>query len=336
MERVVGITRVNSGNRFVEFSRDEIEQSIAERFEKQVSKNPHRIAVQTGRVQLTYEDLNKSANRLARLLLEQSRDDRPVAILMEHDAPAVVAIFATLKASKIFILLDPALPEARIGQILDDSGSNLIVTNDQNLGITKALIGRGRRLVNVDRCDTVLNTNNVNLAIPPDSPSYILYTSGSTGRPKGVIRTHRNDLHNIRNRTNSFCISADDRITLLGSFSTGQGMTDIYSALLNGATLFPRNLKREGLNGLAEWLMQERMTIYHSSATFFRHFVGELRSELIFPDLRIVECRRGAGDLERCRIVQKALLRQLCSRERAFLLGSKHVWPVLREQRDRD
>ena len=163
---------------------------------------------------------------------------RPVAILMEHDAPAVVAIFGALKASKIFILLDPAVPDARIGQILDDSGSNLVVTNDQNLRIAEALLDGDRRIVNVDRCDTALDTANVNLQIPPDKISHILYTSGSTGTPKGVIRTHRNDLHNIRNRTNSFCISGDDHITLLGSFSTGQGMTDIYSALLNGATLF--------------------------------------------------------------------------------------------------
>jgi amino acid adenylation domain-containing protein len=275
-------------NSFVEFPIGEIERSIAERFEKQVSKNPHWIAVQTDAVQLTYEDLNKSANRLARLFSEDCRDDKPIAILIEHDAPAVIAIFGALKASKIFLLLDPALPEARIEQILDDSGSNFIVTNDQNLGVAKALLERGRRLVNIDHCEVVLNSNNVNLAIRPDNISYILYTSGSTGRPKGVIRTHRNDLHNIRNRTNSFRIDAGDKISLLGSFSTGQGMTDIYSALLNGATLLPRNLKREGLTGLAEWLMHERMTIYHSSATFFRHFAGELRSELIFPEVRIV------------------------------------------------
>jgi non-ribosomal peptide synthetase component F len=63
VESVIGIPRVNPGNRFVEFSREETEQSIAERFEKQVRKNPRRIAVQTGVVQLTYDDFNRSANR---------------------------------------------------------------------------------------------------------------------------------------------------------------------------------------------------------------------------------------------------------------------------------
>ena len=95
---------------------------------------------------------------------------------MEHDAPAVVTIFGALKASKIFILLDPAVPDVRIGQILDDSGSNLIVTNDQNLRIAEALLDGDRRIVNVDRCDTALDTANVNLQTPPDQNSpYPLY-----------------------------------------------------------------------------------------------------------------------------------------------------------------
>src|SRR5205814_79397 len=121
-----------------------------ERFEKQVRKYRRRIAVQTSHVQLTYTDLNKLANGLARVLLQQFGDDRPVVILMEHDAPAVVAIFGALKASKIFILLDPTLPDARIGQILSDSGSNLIVTNDKCLHTALDLLEDSRRIVNVD------------------------------------------------------------------------------------------------------------------------------------------------------------------------------------------
>ena len=65
-------------------------------------------------------------------------------------------------------------------------------------------------------------------------------------------------------------------------------MTDIFCALLNGAMLFPRNLKTEGFNGLADWLIEERITFYHSAATIFRHFVHNLSGSEAFPDLRIV------------------------------------------------
>src|SRR4030095_3905843 len=99
------------------------------------------------------------------------------------------------------------------------------------------------------------------------STSWILYTSGSTGQTKGVLQTHRNELHNIMNHTNSLALAPYDRFTLLGSYSTGQGMQDIYSALLNGGTLYLFNLKAEGPHYLAQWLIQEKITIYHSAAT---------------------------------------------------------------------
>jgi non-ribosomal peptide synthetase component F len=273
---------------FVEFSKKETEQSIPERFEKQVRKYPRRVAIKTNQVQLTYNDLNKLANRLARVLLQQFHDDRPVAILLDHDAPAVVAILGALKAVKIFFLLDPALPAGRIEQILSDSGSNSIITNDKFYPTACDLLGPSGSIVNLDRSDDSINTENLALKTAPDSITYILYTSGSTGKPKGVIRTHRNDLRQIRHVTNSLNISEDDRITLLGSYGTGQGMTDIFCALLNGAMLFPRNLKTDGLDGLADWLIQERITFYHSAATVFRHFVHKLSGRELFPDLRIV------------------------------------------------
>jgi len=275
-------------NRFWEFSIEETEQSISERFEGQVRKYPRHIAVQTSHARLNYKDLNALANRLARTLLRSFRDNEPVAILVDHDAPAIIAILAALKASKIFFLLDPALPAARIEQILSDSGSNSIVTNDQFFPTACNLLERRGNFVNLDHPDTSTSTDNLDLKISPDSIAYILYTSGSTGKPKGVIRTHRNDLRNIRHVTNTLKICTDDRITLLGSYSTGQGMTDIFCALLNGAVLFPRNLRTEGFNGLADWLIRERITFYHSAATIFRHFVHNLSGSETFPDLRIV------------------------------------------------
>lgn len=283
-----GVDRITPGSRFIEFSREETHQTIVQRFEKQVHKNSHNIAVQGKSLKLTYEELNYSANRLARAILEFPQNDQPIAILMEHDAPAIIAIFGALKASKTFVLLDPALPHLRLGQILQDSGSELILTNDYNLKTVSDLAAGTLKVVNADHCDKCLSPENLNIAGSPDDTAYILYTSGSTGAPKGVMRTHRNELHNIRCHTNSLGFSDDDRITLLGSYSTGQGIQDAFDALLNGAALFPRNLKTEGFNDLAEWIIRNRITVYHSAATLFRQFARDLPGLVTFPDLRVI------------------------------------------------
>ena len=200
---MAAVTHVSPKNSFAEFSIEETEQSISERFEKQVRKYPRQIAVKTSDTQLTYADLNDLANRLGRTLLQQFRDNKPIAILLDHDAPAVVAIFAALKTSKLFFLLDPALPAERLGQILSDSGSDSIVTNDKFFPGASGLLESRGRIVNLDKPDNSTSTENLDLKISADSIAYILYTSGSTGKPKGVIRIHRNDLRNIRHVTNT-------------------------------------------------------------------------------------------------------------------------------------
>ena len=276
------------GSRYIEFAKEETDQSVGIRFEKQVMKNGSRLAVKTSSQQITYDQLNKTANQLARTIRQWSRDEKPVAILLEHDLPAIVAIFAVLKAAKIFLLVDPALPDTRISHLLNDAGASLIVTNNQTSSVAQEFVSSSRTIVNMDGIDPFLAADDLCIAIAADAISYILYTSGSTGQPKGVIQTHRNDLQNIRHHTNSLFISDADRITLLGSYSTGQGMQDIYCALLNGGTLYPWSMKAFGLNGLADWLIQEGITVYNSAATVFRHFVRNLCGDEQFPDLRVV------------------------------------------------
>ena len=51
---------------FIEFESNEIEQSIPDRFEQQVRRYPHRLAVKTTNHKLTYEELDQAANRVAR------------------------------------------------------------------------------------------------------------------------------------------------------------------------------------------------------------------------------------------------------------------------------
>src|SRR5687767_7019601 len=76
---------VGPTNPFVEFARAEIEQSIPARFEQQVRRYPDRLAVKAGAEALTYAELNRAANRLARTILARRGLQRePLALLFEH------------------------------------------------------------------------------------------------------------------------------------------------------------------------------------------------------------------------------------------------------------
>src|SRR3989337_2549790 len=115
---------------FVEFRKEEIEQSIPDRFEQQVAKYPNRIAVKTRNPTLTYGDLNKGAKRVARAILAQRGEvNEPIALLLEQGASLIAAIIGILKAGKIYVPLDPYHPQAWLTFLLEDSQATLIVTH---------------------------------------------------------------------------------------------------------------------------------------------------------------------------------------------------------------
>ena len=90
------------------------------------------------------------------------------------------------------------------------------------------------------------------------------------------MQSHRNVLHFVMNYTNYFHISVEDRLTLLFNCSVNGGAHDVFTALLTGAALFPFDVREQGLSQLADWLIKEEITIYHSVPTLFRHFVDTL------------------------------------------------------------
>ena len=257
-------------NPFVEFKREEIEQTIASRFEQQVLRYPHHVAIKTRNHTFSYSELNRMANRVAHAIIGmRAGANKPVALIAESDAPMIAAILGVSKAGKAYVPLDLSLPQSRIKYILEDSQADILVTSNNNLSVAAQLTQKHIRLIDVHEVDAGFSEENPALELVPDATAWILYTSGTSGEPKGVLQTHRGELHNIMCVTNSHHFAANDRMTLLRNPSLGGAIRNLFSALLNGVSLFPLDIKQEGLSGLANWLRHHEITIYHSSASLF-------------------------------------------------------------------
>ncbi len=267
---------------FIEFEKRE--QSIPARFEEQVIKYSDQIAIKTMRYTWTYRDLNEKANQVAQAILKQ---EERVALLFEHDAPMLIGIMGVLKAGKTYVPLNPYSPRERLEYIVQDSQASAILTNDQNQSLAQALTSNTLRLINIDEIKLVASRDEIQPTLSADSIAYLLYTSGTSGKPKAVIQNHRNVLHFIRTYTNHLHITANDKLTLLSSYSFDAAIMDIFGALLNGATLYPVNLKEESLSHLSSWLIQQEVTLYHSTPTVYRHWLNTVTEER-FPKIRLV------------------------------------------------
>jgi len=280
---------VKPGPSFVPFARVDIEQSIPARFEQQVEKYGDQLALKNGDLLLSYGELNRVANRLARAVVDRlGSKPEPVALLLRQGIPAVSSILGILKAGKCYVPLDPTYPEATLVSILEESQASLIVTNDADLSSTMALVREPSKILNIDRLDDGIPTDNPSQTISPDSLAYLFYTSGSTGRPKGVVQNHRNVLHQIMTYTNGLQLARDDRVTQLHSHGFSASRLDIFGALLNGAALFPISVAQEGFGRFARLLRDERITLLHWVPTAFRHFANTLDKGDLFPRLRLL------------------------------------------------
>ena len=288
--------------KFVEFPIEDVETSIPERFERIVRMYPDRLAVKSAHQELTYAELNNWANQIAHALLAYSdKQEEPIALLLETDAPAIAAILGILKAGKMYVPMDSTLPHARLAYILEDSQAGLLITNSTNVGLARELAQSRVAVINLDELDPGLSTENPAALISPRTLTWILYTSGSTGLPKGVVQNHRNVLHYVRNYTNSLHICTDDRLTLLFSLSANAAAHNTFDALLNGASLHPFHVKEEGPARTSAWLRRDQLTIYASAPTVFRLFVESLTADQRFPHLRVIKLMGEAvakGDVE--------------------------------------
>jgi amino acid adenylation domain-containing protein len=284
-------------SRFVRFPREELDQSIPARFERQVRLSPEQIAVADAESTFTYRDLNGLANRIAHAVLaERGTGPEPVALLVGNGVSVVAAMLGVLKAGKFYVTLDGSQPLARTAAILAECRPALLIADSkrmeqaEELCMGTALDPLDVPLLNMDSLEPGLSEENPGLTVVTGAGlAYLLYTSGSTGKPKGVMQDHRYVMHLTMVYTNGGRISATDRLALLYPPNFAGAVRDIYCTLLNGATLFCFDMKREGLTGLADWLRHNRITVFFAVATMFRHFCRLLTPEDRFPSVRLVE-----------------------------------------------
>ena len=263
----------------------DFDQSIPDCFEEHVRKHPEQLAFKSKKNALTWDGLNRTANRIARSILEMcGGQERPIALLLDEEISMLAATMGVLKSGTGYVPLAPSHPRARNTYVLNEIEPTLIVTDSKSFSSATELAQRDCKLLNIDELDSGISTENLDLPISPDAIAYVTYTSGTTGEPKGVVSTHRKVLHSQSTQHKPFLLGPDDRFTNVGS---GERRTP-FAPLLSGAASFPWYVKEEGLAHLADWLIEEEITVYRSGPRVFRHFISVLTGKEDFSKLRVI------------------------------------------------
>ena len=238
---------------------------------------------------MTYLELNQFANCVgAAVVKESGLGNEPIGLLFDQGLQAIAAILGTLKAAKVCTPLDPLTPSSRLNYIVEELRTRVLLTDRHNYPLAEGLARDTCKVINIDALDSGLSTGNLGIDSSKDDLSFIIYTSGSTGQPKGVLHDNRSVLHTIMNYANAFHICQADRLTLLPAYGVLGGIWNIFNALLNGASLFPFDLRQEGLEKLSGLMVREGITIYYSPATILRQLMGSVTKTEKFKDLRLI------------------------------------------------
>jgi amino acid adenylation domain-containing protein len=274
---------------FVPFDEGDVERSIAQRLEQMARRHGGDLAVKWQGGSYTHAALGATANRLARAMLQRcGREPEPVALLFAHGGEALAAMMAVLKAGKFYVVLDAGYPPERLKHMLKDSGARLMVADAESHAFARELCGATIELIGFGDVDPSLSDDDPGGHPAPDDLAMIMYTSGSTGGPKGVMHSHRSILADARNHTDTWGLGALDRHVLSDSLSFASSVRTIYGSLLNGAAVFPYNVRKNGFSGMKRWLLDNEITILRAIPTSLRNFMATLSEDDVFPAVRVV------------------------------------------------
>jgi len=170
----------------------EIADALVHRLvEERVAATPEAVAVVAADATLTYLELDRRADLLARRLRELGvAPDEPVGVHLGRSAQLVVALLGILKAGAAYLPLDPDYPRDRLAFMVDDAKARVIVADSRSAGAARRL--GATEVVVPDLLDPDEVPDAPAVATTAANLAYVIYTSGSTGRPKGVMVTHRN------------------------------------------------------------------------------------------------------------------------------------------------
>jgi len=203
---------------------------------------------------MSHAALDRASDELAAGLATHGLAGAVIGVALPLGAEAVVSLLGVMKAGGTYLPLDPALPEARRGYMLDQAAA-------------RALIAREAAATLPVFTPAALRATGGTV---PDGPrgsdgAYICFTSGSTGYPKGIRIEQRALAALLRDTVRRFGIGAGTRMLLNTSISFDVSLAEICGTLAGGGALAVAGARPLGGERLADAL--EDVAATHLSIT---------------------------------------------------------------------
>lgn len=259
--------------------------TLQQLFEQQARVVQNNIAITYAQDSLTYEQLNKIANQLARVLRDRYKQIYDLAmprgviigVYLQPSFETIISILSILKAGGTYLPLDPNHPKKRIELILADARPAIVVSNNSEVGKILPVFNLPAQILNLDEVkQEIVTMNDGNLPAINCSKdlAYIIYTSGTTGKPKGVMIPHINVVNLFLATQPIYSFKQTDVWTLFHSYTFDFSVWEIWGALLNGGKLIilPYFITRDPIK-FRSTIIENKVTILNQTPAAFQQLI---------------------------------------------------------------
>ena len=251
------------------------ERSLHEFIEDQVDRTPNAPALVFGCTQLSYQELNVRANRLAHYLRRLGVGPEVlVGVYAGRSVEMIVALLGVMKAGGAYLPLDPECPRERLAALLEDSRPLVVIVQDELRGAlpehgssTVFLNGDSPLFQGERESNPPVITHGQNLA-------YAMYTSGSTGMPKCVLNVHEAIVNRLLWMQDTYRLDSRDRVLQKTPYTFDVSVWEFFWPLMAGACLVvARPGGHKDPNYLVDEIIRQGITVIHFVPSMFHVFL---------------------------------------------------------------
>ncbi|KFY52999.1 hypothetical protein V496_07991 [Pseudogymnoascus sp. VKM F-4515 (FW-2607)] len=210
---------------------------IAERSQGLLKK----VAISSWDGDLTYAQIERYSTLVAGSLQDMGvKLDDVLPVCFEKSKWTIVAVLAVMKAGATFVLMDPTLPLARLQNMAEQVGANIMVASRSQHDLSTSVVPNGKLLI--VEADTFPPSSDLQdlprlAAVPPSTLMYIIFTSGSTGVPKGVTISHEAYTSSAIPRAKAVGYTENSRVLDFASYAFDVSIDSMLLTLGNGGCL---------------------------------------------------------------------------------------------------
>nr|WP_280235367.1 non-ribosomal peptide synthetase [Nocardia cyriacigeorgica] len=251
--------------------------TLPELIAAQARHRPDAVAVRFDGVTLSFGELCRRANQIARALVAAGAGPETlVAVAVERTADLPVALLGVLTAGAAYLPIDLAYPAQRLRYVLADAAPVCVLTTADQQSAVPEIDAPTVLLEQTEGFDDTPMTDRERLApLRPDNLAYVIYTSGSTGMPKGVGVSHRNAIELFTSTQPLFEFDSRDVWTLFHSFAFDFSVWELWCALVTGASVVVVDYAASrSPELLRELLIRERVTVLNQTPSAFYQLVA--------------------------------------------------------------